>query len=113
MTFQGGGVSWERLISVLGLMALLWLATPVLAAAQADEEPQEPHGLSRAALLEAARRAAVEDVVEPERATVETGLHRFAQFSGILADVQDVGTNVLGVGQLNSCQLDNTYRRPR
>ena len=91
MTFQVSDVSWERLISVLCLMALLWSATPALVAAQANEELQERPGLSRAALLEAARRAAVEDVVEPERATVETGLHRFAQFSGFLADIQDVG----------------------
>ena len=45
-------------VSAVSLMALLWSATPALVVAQADEEPQERPGLSRAALLEAARHAA-------------------------------------------------------
>ena len=81
----------RRPVSAVSLMALLWTATRALVVAQADEEPQERPGLSRAALLEAARRAAAEDVVEPERTTAETGLHRFAQFSPFLADVQNFG----------------------
>ncbi len=80
MTFQIGGVSWEQLISWLCLSALCWVAAPAPVAAQAEERPQPPAVLSRAALLEAARRAAVDSVVEPQRAAVETGLHRFAQF---------------------------------
>ena len=39
-------------------------------------------------MLEAERRAKVERVVEPERATLENGLHRFAQFSTSVARIQ-------------------------
>ena len=70
------------------LTALLWTATPAPAEAQAGGEHQESQVFTRAALLEAARRAEVERVVEPERATVENGLHRFAQFSTFIANIQ-------------------------
>ncbi len=58
------------------------------AVALSNELPQA-QGPSRAALLEAARRASGDSVVPPERATVEKGLHAFAEFTTFVGNIQD------------------------
>ncbi len=80
--------SLQQPVFALWLMALLWIAIPAPAAAQAGGEPQEPQVLTRAALLEAARRAKTEAVEPPTRTGVERGLRRFRDGMESVGNIQ-------------------------